>query len=72
MRITVSNSAEQRRLLAFLSFDPTAIVTAVGEDEIDVSLVGSLSADAQQRELELRLRAWLDANPDVVAVINDE
>ena len=72
LRITLSNPAALARLLAFLSFDPTAVVTPIGEREIEVSFLGSLNEAAQRRELELRLRAWLDANPDLVAVVSDK
>lgn len=71
MRIGLSNADRQRRLVAFLAFDETAIVTPVGEREIEVSFLGSLNAWAQRRELELRLRLWLAAHPDVVAVVSE-
>lgn len=69
MRIRLSHPSRLRRLLAFLAFDATAVVTAVAEDEVEVSFLGSLNVWAQRRELELRLRAWLAANPDVIATI---
>ena len=71
MRIRLSNPMWQRRLLAFLAFDPTVIVALVDETEIEVSFLGSLNAWAQRRELELRLRAWLSAHPEAVAVLLD-
>jgi hypothetical protein len=65
----VSEPSLRRKLLAFLAFDANAVVTPVGEDEIEVSFLGSLNAGAQRMELELRLRAWLAAHPDADAVI---
>lgn len=71
MRVSVSDPARLRRLLAFLAFDPTAVVTPLGEDEVEVSFTGSLNSDAQRRELELRLRSWMAAYPDVIVILND-
>ena len=68
MRVRLSNPERIRRLLAFLAFDSNAIVTQIGDTEIEVSFLGSLNEWAQRRELELRLRAWLSAHPDVIAV----
>ena len=65
----MSEPSLRRKLLAFLAFDANAVVTAVGEDEIEISFLGSLNAGAQRMELELRLRAWLAAHPDASAVI---
>lgn len=71
MRITLSSPARLRRLLAFLAFDPTVIITPLGEREIEVAFLGSLNEWAQRRELELRLRAWLAAHPDEIAILSD-
>jgi hypothetical protein len=71
VRITLADGEQQRRLVAFLVFDETAIVTPVFEREVEVSFLGSLNAWAQRREVELRLRQWLAAHPDVVAVVSD-
>ena len=71
MRISLADAEQQRRLVGFLVFDDTAIVTPVGDRAVEVSFLGSLNAWAQRRELELRLRSWLAAHPGVVAVIND-
>ena len=71
MRISLSNPATLRRLLAFLTFDVTVVATPLSDREVEVSFLGSLNAWAQRRELELRLRAWLAAHPDVVAVVSE-
>ena len=70
MRITVSDPAQLRSLVLFLSFDQNVLVTELSDSEIEVGFVGSLSAWAQQRETELRLRSWMDAHPDAVAVMS--
>jgi hypothetical protein len=71
MRVSVSDPARLPRLLAFLAFDPTAVITPLGEDEVEVSFTGSLNSHAQQRELERRLRAWMAAHPDAVVILNN-
>jgi hypothetical protein len=70
MRIKVSDSAQLRSLVLFLTFDPEVLVTTLSESEIEVGFVGSLSVWAQQRETELRLRSWMDSHPDAVAVLS--
>jgi hypothetical protein len=71
VRVRLSNPERIRRLLAFLAFDSNAIVSQIGDSEIEVSFLGSLNEWGQRRELELRLRTWLKANPDVIAVLTD-
>lgn len=71
MRISLSDADRQRRLVAFLVFDDNAIVRPIGDREVEVSFLGSLNAWAQRRELESRLRLWLAAHPDVVAVVSE-
>ena len=71
MRISLSNPARLSRLLAFLAFDPSVIATPLGDREVEVSFLGSLNAWSQRRELELRLRSWLAAHPDVVAIVSE-
>lgn len=71
MRVRVSDPARRRRLLAFLAFDATAVVTPLNATEVEVSFTGSLNSYAQRRELELRLRAWMAAHPGAVVILND-
>jgi hypothetical protein len=66
VQISLSHPSRLGQLLAFLSFDETAVVRQIGDAEIEVWFIGSLNTWAQQRELELRLRAWLAQNSDVV------
>jgi hypothetical protein len=71
MRIKLSEPSMLRKLLLVLAFDPSAVVTQLSDDEIEVSFAGSLNTNAQVMETELRLRAWLAAHPDVIAVMRE-
>jgi hypothetical protein len=70
VRIKLADSAQLRSLVLFLTFDQNALVTTVGESEIEVGFIGSMSIWAQQRETELRLRSWMASHPDAIAVIS--
>ena len=70
MRIKLSDSAQLRSLVRFLTFDQNVLVTTLSDSEIEVGFVGSLNIWAQQRETELRLRSWMDSHPDEVAVVS--
>ena len=72
MRIRISKPALRRKLLLFLAFDDEAIVTPVADSEVEVSFLGSRNEWAQRKELELRLRSWIAANPEIVLVVTDE
>jgi len=71
MRIKVSDRNQVALLIQFLTLDPDALVTRVADDEIEVGFVGSLNTWAQQAETMLRVRAWLGANPDIVAIVRE-
>jgi hypothetical protein len=71
VRIRLSEPSRLRQLMIVLAFDPSAIVTQLSDAEIEVSFLGSLNANAQLMETELRLRAWLAAHPDVSAVLSE-
>jgi hypothetical protein len=71
MRIKVSDRDQLGRLIQFLSLDPDALTTQVADDEVEVGFVGSLNTWAQQEETMLRVRAWLAANPDIVAIVRE-
>ena len=71
MRIKLSDAGHVERLLAFLVFDPNVIVTQIAHDELEVSFLGSLNASAQVMHSELRLKMWLAAHPDVIAVMQE-
>jgi hypothetical protein len=71
VRVKVSNPALVRRLEQFLTFDSNVVLTRIGEDEVEVSFLGSLNANAQQMQTELRLRAWMAANPGSIVVMRE-
>ena len=71
MRIKLSDAGQVERLLTFLAFDSNVIVTQIAIDEVEVSFLGSLNASAQVMQSELRLRMWLAAHPDVIAVMQE-
>ena len=71
MRIKLSSAGHVEQLLAFLAFDTNVIVTKIASDEVEVSFLGSLNANAQVMQSELRLRMWLAAHPDVIAVMQE-
>jgi hypothetical protein len=71
VRVKVSNPELVRRLEMFLAFDPNVVVTRLGEDEVEVSFLGSLNANAQQMQTEIRIRAWIAANPGSVVVMRE-
>ncbi len=71
MRIKVLDSAQLRSLVQFLTFDQNVLLTTISDTEIEVGFVGSLNIWAQQRETELRLRAWMESHPDAIAVLSE-
>jgi hypothetical protein len=71
VRIKLSDVGHVEQLLAFLAFDANVIVTKIADDEVEVSFLGSLNANAQVMQSELRLRMWLAAHPDVIAVMHE-
>ncbi len=71
MRITLSDQAHQRSLLRFLSLDPQLTATTLDERTLELSFTGSLNTDAQQMMTERRLRAWLAAHPEAIAVLSE-
>jgi hypothetical protein len=58
MRIRVSDPAFVPEFLEFLHSRVDAVAERVGENEIDLSLLGSYAEDAMRLELYLRVRAW--------------
>jgi len=71
VRIRLSDAEQLDKLLAFLAFDPNVVVSKIGVQEVELSFLGSLNTTAQMMESELRLRMWLAANPDVIAVMQE-
>jgi hypothetical protein len=71
MRVKLSDPRLLRGLLSEFAFDANVVVTQIADDEVEVSFLGSLNADAQQMETELRMRAWLAAHPAAVVVVRE-
>jgi hypothetical protein len=69
MQIHVSDPARLAELSTFLALDDAAHVDTTGPCDVDVWWVDSRAAWAQQMELELRLRAWMAAHPDVIVTM---
>jgi hypothetical protein len=58
MRVRVSDPAFTDALAEQLRSRSDAVVEKISEDELEVSLVGSLDVATLQREIYLRIRAW--------------
>jgi hypothetical protein len=71
VRVKVSSPELVGRLVAYLAFDSNVVVTQLSDDEVEVSFLGSLNANAQHMHTELRLRAWIAANPEAVVVVRE-
>jgi hypothetical protein len=71
VRIKLSDADQLQRLLGFLAFDANVVVSQIGRDEVELSFLGSLNTSAQMMQSELRLRMWLAAHPDVIAVMQE-
>ena len=71
LRIKLSDADQLQRLLGFLAFDANVVVSQIARDEVEVSFLGSLNTSAQMMQSELRLRMWLAAHPDVIAVMQE-
>jgi hypothetical protein len=71
LRIKLSDADQLQRLLAFLAFDANVVVSQIAVDEVEVSFLGSLNTSAQVMQSELRLKLWLSAHPDVIAVLQE-
>jgi hypothetical protein len=58
MRVRVSDPAFTDELAEHLGSQSDAIVEKIAQDELEVSLVGSLDVSTMQMEIYLRIRAW--------------
>lgn len=58
MLVRVSDSDFTDELAEFLRSRPDTIVEKVADDELEVSLVGSLDPSTMQMEIYLRVRTW--------------
>ncbi len=71
MRIRLSDPSLLPELIEFLRTRTDAVVTEVGDDEVEVNLLGSYAREAMRMELYLRIRAWEAARGAVRAEIVD-
>jgi hypothetical protein len=71
VRVRLSDSSRLQELVEFLAVDPTVVTTQLSKNELEVAFIGSLSATGQMMQTELRLRAWLSANPDVIVTMSE-
>lgn len=69
MIIHVSDQSLVPDLLEFLTRDRDVIAARVGDDEIEVSLLGSRRQPWNKMELTLRVRAWQAARENVAVEI---
>jgi hypothetical protein len=69
MRIRLNDPSLLPELVEFLRTRTDAVVTEVGDDEVEVTLLGSYAIDAMRMELYLRIRAWEAARGGAVAEI---
>jgi hypothetical protein len=69
MRIRLNDASLLPDLVEFLQTRTDAVVTEIGADEVEVTLLGSYALDAMRMELYLRVRAWETARGGAVAEI---
>jgi hypothetical protein len=69
MRIRLNDASLLPDLVEFLETRTDAVVTELGADELEVTLLGSYAIDAMRMELYLRVRAWEAARGGAVAEI---
>jgi hypothetical protein len=60
VRVRVSQTAFLDELAEHLRLRRDTVVERIAEDELEVSLVGSLDASTMQMEIYRRIRAWED------------
>jgi hypothetical protein len=64
MLVRVSDTEFTDELADFLRSRPDAIVEKIADNELEVSLVGSLDPATMQMEIYLRVRAWESGTRD--------
>ena len=69
MRIRLNDASLLPDLVEFLETRTDAVVTELGADELEVTLLGSYAIDAMRMELYLRVRAWEAGRGRAVAEI---
>ena len=65
MRLRISHPHLLPALLRFLAEHADTVAAQVGEDEVEVSILGSRRAEPNRLELDLRLGVWRARHPDV-------
>lgn len=58
MRVRVSDTEFTDELAEFLSASLDTIVEKIADDELEVSILGSLDPSTMRMEIYLRVRAW--------------
>ena len=58
MRVRLNDPAVLPDLLEYLGSTPDVVADVIGEDELEISLIGSFALDAMRMEIYLRIRAW--------------
>jgi hypothetical protein len=71
MRVRVDDPSLVASLLRFLQGQVHVVVEQSGPNEVEVSQLGSMNADARRLELDLLVRAWRAANAQAPAAILD-
>ena len=71
MRIRISDPRLAPDLAEFLRQRVDVAVSEAGEDELEVSLIGSYASDSMRPELDLRIRAWEAARGGAAAELLD-
>jgi hypothetical protein len=71
VRVKLGDPALVQRLTQYLAFDANVVVTQIADDELEVSFLGSFNTSAQQMQTELRLRAWIAANPQAIVTVRE-
>ena len=61
MRLSIDNPDATQLLLDYLSSWSDVVAEQVGENEVEVTLLGSYRHDAMEMEIMLRVRAWAEA-----------
>ena len=71
MRVKVDDPSLVASLLRYLSGKVHVVVEQIGPNEVEVSQLGSMNADARRLELDLLVHAWRTANSQAAATIVD-
>lgn len=70
MRVWLEDPAQLESLVEYLAVHDGVVLTVAGDDELEVTLLGSYNSSAMRMELYLRLRSW-EAGRGAMAEIVD-